>query len=93
MVEILNEIIIMLGIATFSLIVMFTFLWVCYWVIKLLNERKKIKCLCKHEFEIEYITDFTKSSGDSKRVYDLKCRKCGKKQCIVIYLKEESDLI
>ena len=87
-IETYNTIIEVLGIATFFFIVIWASVCLCHYVIQLLNKQKKIKCLCKHEFEVEFITDYTK-----KRVYDLKCRKCGKTKSVTVYCKEGSDLI
>ena len=86
-VEILNHIIDFFGIFTFDLIFISASIGLWNYVLQLLKKQKKIKCLCKHEFEVEFITDYTK-----KRVYDLKCRKCGKTKSVTVYCKEESDL-
>lgn len=77
----------------FSVIVMFIafyILWFLSWLKKVLKKQKKIKCLCEHEFEIEYQFDFVNEYA-SRTEYDLKCRKCGKKKSMVIYRKKEGD--
>lgn len=51
----------------------------------ILKEQRKIKCLCKHEYIIDY-----KWYNDIFEDLSLRCRKCGKKRKIRIWKSGES---
>lgn len=44
-------------------------------ILEILKEKRKIKCLCKHEYIIDY-----KWYNDIFEDLSLRCRKCGKKE-------------
>ena len=69
----------------------FTCCWgLLSWLKKVLMKQTKIKCICRHEYEVEFITNYNSSK---RREYDLKCRKCGKTKRIRIYDKAgDSDV-
>lgn len=75
------------GMSVVSLLIAFCVFAFVNYIIKVIKKQKKIKCLCHHEFEIEYLFKYKKGNE-----YDLKCRKCGKTKIMKIYHKEGSDL-
>lgn len=54
-------------------------------ILEILKGKRKIKCLCKHEYIINY-----KWYNDIFEDLSLRCRKCGKKRKIRIWKSGES---
>ena len=65
--------------------VVVTILWVS--IKKFLRDKKKIKCLCKHEYE-PYSAFYFKGIE-----YEFKCRKCGKKISVQTVTDDKFDWI
>lgn len=55
-------------------------LYLIYHARKIIDNQTKIKCLCKHEYNISFVW-----IGEEINKYELKCRKCGKEKIIRIY--------
>lgn len=80
MSKVIEPVAIVLGYIVLVCVVAVSVCYLIHYAGKIINKQTKIKCLCKHEYNISFVW-----MGEERNQYELKCRKCGKEKVIRIY--------